>query len=102
MLLQIHWKTLAWSGDELLVDKSMPEYGGIERRNVSQDQINRDRLLTEVHTDLKHMVSWTKDHDSQDNKRFKDITVKLDWTTKMVYMGLGGLICLQFLFHFIK
>lgn len=60
-----------------------------------------DKMM-EVHNDIKHIVSWSKDHDDQDDKRFESVNKKVDWTTKVAYMGLGGLAVIQVLINFIK
>ena len=69
---------------------------------MSQDQVERDRLLTEVHTNVSHMVTWTKTHETQDNERFKSQGNKIDFLSKCVWMGLGGLAALQFILKVMK
>lgn len=46
---------------------------------MNQDQIERDRMLTEVHTNMDHLVQWTKTHDLADDTRFREINKKLFW-----------------------
>jgi len=60
-----------------------------------------DKMM-EMHTDLKHMVKWSEDHDETDNDRFEETNKKVDWVTKIAYMGLGGLAVMQVIISFIK
>ena len=60
-----------------------------------------DKMM-EMHTDLKHMVKWAEDHDETDNNRFKETNAKVDWVTKIAWVGIGGLGMLQLFIHFIK
>jgi hypothetical protein len=55
----------------------MGDWDGSERRKMSQQEIQRDRLLTEVHNDMKHVVKWTEEHDRDDKQRFADVNNKL-------------------------
>ena len=73
----------------------MNEWDGVERRNMSQDQVNRDRLLTEVHSDMKHLLDWARTHDTSDNDRFDAINKRTAWVEKIAYCGIGGLAVLN-------
>ena len=77
-------------------------WDGKERRGMNQDQIDRDRMLTEVHTNVKHIVDWSKAHDEKDDTRFASIQSKVDWTTKICYIGIGGAIVINALLKFIN
>lgn len=63
----------------------------VERRKMEKDWIERDRLLSEVHSDVRHMVAWSKEHDEDDDKRFKIVGDRVSWIEKTVYIGIGGL-----------
>lgn len=77
-------------------------WDGEERRKGNMFSKDFYDKMMEVHNDLKHMVKWSQDHDSQDSERFADANKKIDWVTKVAYMGLGGLAVLQVLIGFIK
>lgn len=77
-------------------------WDGKERRQrMSQDQIERDRLLTEVHSDIKHIVTWSKKHDVDDDTRFEKLDGRLKWAERMCYGAIGVYIFIQ-VFHLIK
>lgn len=80
----------------------MEKWDGVERRHVDKDWIERDRLLTETHTNVCHIVSWAKDHDKSDNERFQLANKRISWVEKVAYLGIGGLAVLNGLLHFIK
>ena len=77
-------------------------WSGKERRQLNNDWIERDRLLSEVHTDMKHLVEWAKTHDRSDNEKFKVIGDRVSWIEKVAYTGIGGLAVLHVLFRLIK
>ena len=68
---------------------------------MGQDWIDRDRLLTEVHRDIKHIVEWAKSHDNFDNERFKNANTRISWIEKVAYIGIGGLAVLNILVRII-
>ena len=78
------------------------DWNGIERRKLDRDWVERDRLLTEVHSDVKHMVEWSKSHDQSDNDRFKIANARISWVEKIAYLGIGGLAMLQILIRIFK
>ena len=39
----------------------------------------RDEILGEIHSDMKHMIKWTDEHDRKDDSRFSEINKKLLW-----------------------
>lgn len=80
----------------------MNEWDGKERRGVSNDWIERDRLLSEVHSDCKHIVQWAKDHTSDDEKRFEKVNKDIDNGKKIVYGGLGAFALIEFIMKFLK
>lgn len=55
----------------------MTNWDGKDRRRMSQDNINRDRMLTEVHTTVLYIKKWAEDHDEKDERRFSDINKKI-------------------------
>jgi len=71
------------------------DWSGKERRKLSNDWIERDRLLSEVHTDMKHLVEWAKSHDKSDNEKFKVIGDRVSWIEKVAYTGIGGIVVLN-------
>ena len=73
----------------------MNTWDGRERRKMDRDWVERDRLLSEVHSDVKHMVEWAKTHDSSDNNRFKTINDRVSVIEKVAYAGIGGLAMLN-------
>ena len=76
--------------------------GDKERRKMNEDWIERDRLLSEVHSDMKHLVTWAKEHDTSDNNRFKTIGDRVSWVEKVAYLGIGGLAVLNVFLKFIN
>ena len=62
---------------------------------MNNDWIERDRLLSEVHADMKHLVEWAKSHDKSDNEKFKLIGDRVTWIEKVAYTGIGGLVVLN-------
>ena len=76
-------------------------WDGKERRESMFGKDFYDKMM-EMHTDLKHMVKWSEDHDETDNDRFEETNKKVDWVTKIAYMGLGGLAVMQVIISFIK
>ena len=69
---------------------------------MNQDQVERDRLLTEVHADVKHIVDWSKKHDLNDDARFKKITDEVDWIRRIIYGCVGVFIFVEFMVKVIK
>ena len=71
------------------------------RKRGMYDKEFYDKMM-EVHNDLRHLVSWTKEHDEKDNKRFEETNRKVDLVTKVAYMGLGGLAVINVLIGFLN
>jgi len=70
----------------------MDKWDGSERRkNVDKDWLERDRMLSEIHTDMKHLTDWAKSHDQSDNNRFQIVEKRITWIEKTVWVGIGGL-----------
>ena len=44
--------------------------GKTERRTMSRDWIERDRLLSEIHANTRDLPKKLEDHQAWDNKRF--------------------------------
>ena len=59
-------------------------------------------LITEMHTDIKHLVKTVESHMIQDDVRFKKIDEDNDFLKKVVYGGIGIIIFVEFLTKFIK
>lgn len=49
--------------------------------SANQDQIERDRLLTEVHSDVKHLVANFNIHTKNDEDSFKSMKTRMFWMT---------------------
>lgn len=80
----------------------MEDWNGKERRSLMFDKEFYDKMM-EVHGDLKYMKLWTESHDSADDERFKDANIKIDFISKMIWLGIGGLAVFQFfLYSFLK
>lgn len=60
-----------------------------------------DKMM-EVHSDMKHIRRWSEDHDEQDDIRFSETNKKVDFITRIAYMGLGGLAVIQVIIGFLK
>ena len=69
---------------------------------MNQDQINRDRLLTEVHSDMKHIVTWAKKHDVDDDSRFANIRKDIEVGKRVVYGAIGALVVIEFIIKIVK
>lgn len=60
---------------------------------MNQDQIERDRLLTEVHQDVKHLVKNFDIHIDDDTKQFKSLKTRVFYLTIAIVvlsMIVGG------------
>lgn len=77
------------------------DWDGKERRESMYGKDFYDKMM-EMHTDLKHMVKWAEEHDKSDDSRFDSMNKKVDWVSKIAYMGLGGLAVIQFIIQNIK
>ena len=78
-------------------------WDGKERREgMSNDWIERDRLLSEVHSDVKHIVQWAKEHHEDDDRRFKIVGDRVSWIEKIAYTGLGGISLLIIILKMVK
>jgi hypothetical protein len=80
----------------------MENWDGKERRLMNQDQINRDRLLSEVHSDIKHLLKWADEHTKDDEKRFKEVDTRMKMAEKVIYGALGIFLFVQFVVNFVK
>lgn len=69
---------------------------------MSQDQRERDRLLTETHTNVAHMVKWSEAHDLIDTKRFGDVNKEMDFLKKLAYGCIGIVAFIEFFTKIIK
>lgn len=77
-------------------------WDGEERRSLDKDWVERDRLLSEVHANVGHLVDWAKTHDKEDKDRFGLANARISWLEKVVYLGIGGLAMLNILVSIIK
>jgi hypothetical protein len=79
--------------------KQEPEEWDRKERRVSmnQDQIDRDRLLSEVHANTKHIVTWAEKHDADDTGRFEKMDDRIRWTEKVLYGALGIFLFIEFI-----
>ena len=80
----------------------MTTWNGEERRKVNNDWIERDRLLSEVHSDMKHMVKWAQEHNEDDNKRFALVYKEIELGKKVLWGCAGVLVTIEFLIKLIK
>jgi len=78
--------------------KKMSTWDGRDRRKESDDH----DVLIEISRDLKNHLSNFEDlhaefteHSSEDKKQFS-------WLTKIAYIGIGGIVVLQFVMNHFK
>lgn len=69
---------------------------------MSQSEIDRDRMITEMHSDLKHLVKNFDAHTVQDDTRQKEITGKIEFHQKIIYCGIGVIAFIEFFSRVIK
>ena len=69
---------------------------------MNQDQIERDRLLTEVHTNVKNMVEWSKKHDIHDDQRFVKVDSDIEWLKRLAGIGIGAILTINIILKLIK
>ena len=63
---------------------------------MNQDQVNRDRLLTEVHTNVTNLVQTLSDHVKKDDLIQKEIKADLKFQQKIFYGLIGVWVFVQF------
>lgn len=73
----------------------MPE----DNREVYQ---KRDLILTEIHNDVKHLVKNFDAHVIEDKQLAEKLQKKLEWQSKILYMGLGAVALIEFGARFFK
>lgn len=73
----------------------------IERRREEVYQ-KRDIILAEIHTDVKHLLEWSKQHTQDDKEKFDKLDKDNQWRDKVIYGGLGIVGFVVFISHFIK
>ena len=56
---------------------------------MNQDEINRDRILSAVHTNTEHIMKWMEKHDEEDRVRFGSIESRIKWAEKVLYGAVG-------------
>lgn len=69
---------------------------------MDRDWLERDRMLSEIHSDVKHITEWARKHDQSDNDKFKSIGDRVSWIEKMAYGGIGGLALLNIILKVIN
>lgn len=69
---------------------------------MNQDQVNRDRLLSEVHADIKHLLKWADEHTKDDENRFKEVDGRMKVAEKIIYGSLGIFLFIEFVVNFVK
>ena len=74
--------------------------GKEERRKMSDDWIKRDRILSEVHADVKHLIVKLEDHVKQDDKIQGEIKRDLMFHQKIVYGLVGVFLFIEFVLKF--
>lgn len=73
----------------------MQNWDGSERRQVNQDSVERDRLLTAIHHDLKnHLDNFDELH-----REFKEHAKEDKELFKYLYLALGGISVLVFILN---
>lgn len=77
-------------------------WDGTERRNMDRDAVERDRLLTELHADMKYLVKTMDAHVLLDEKRFEEVRDKIEFHQKMVYGFIGIIGFVEVLLRFTK
>ena len=84
----------------------MSEWDGRERRSGGGEDHD---LLIEIANDLKHMINWSRDHDTLDTSRFlaqkqelNDQKKEINFHNKIVYGGLGIFLFVEFVIKFVK
>ena len=77
-------------------------YEGDDRRKMNSDWIERDRLLSEVHSDVKHIAEWAKKHDGEDIFRFAIVTKEIEVGKKVLWGGIGIMAFIEIVTKFFK
>lgn len=77
-------------------DEAKP-WDGKERR-ISYG-LDPDTLvkITEMHSDVHHLVENFKTHINDDNRNFTSLKNSIDLIQKIVWMAIGGIVLIQFL-----
>lgn len=68
------------------------EWAGDERRQRERDH----DLLTRIDENLSGFMKRYQEHEVDHNAKFKDTTARLEKVERYIYLGLGGLIVLEF------
>lgn len=69
---------------------------------MDRDWVERDRMLTEVHSDVKHIADWAKKHDIDDTTRFALINKEIESGKKILWGGIGIIAFIELFSKFIK
>lgn len=80
----------------------MSEWEGQERRGMNQDQRERDRLLTETHSNVSHLLKSFDGHVNEDRESFDGIRKDMEFQKKVIYGCVGVFVFLEFVVKFIK
>ena len=73
-----------------------------EGSGMNQDQIDRDRLLTETHSNVKHIADWCESHDKKDDARFMKVERDIDGGKRIVWGATGIFVAVEFITRFLK
>lgn len=76
-------------------------WDGEDRRRAS-DWIERDRMLTETHQDVRYITKWIASHEEKCEKKFLKIESDNAVRDKVIYGGLGAVWLLIVIINFIK
>ena len=80
----------------------MSGWDGVEKRkDYRVDLEMRDKII-EMHSDVKHMVKWSEEHERKDDQRFNDVNKDIENGKKIVYGVGGGLAVLEILAKLFK
>lgn len=78
-------------------------WDGKERRIVSYS-LDPSTLvkITEMHSDVHHLVENFKAHVVDDSKNLKALKDSIDMIQKIVWMGIGAVLLIQFVIPLVK
>ena len=78
-------------------------WDGKERR-VSSYSLDANTLvkITEMHSDVHHLVENLKTHITDDKRDFKELQNSVSVLQKIVWMGLGAVVLIQFILPLVK
>lgn len=83
---------MAWPEDK-------KDWDGADRRANTQKDHD---LLIEIHSLMKHVVEWQKDHEIRDNQRFDKMDKSIEIGKRILYGGMGIFIFIEFISKLLK